>query len=200
MYIISTDYSIKLTRMSNIQNRDLCYPETCTHEWSLTHLQASLHVSDATVLNMTSRRTELIPQQAVKYEVRWKETLCDKRKYAIPDTWSDSCRETLMYLSGRTCTEGDRFARPMRRTWNKEIRSYDLPAFFSSFALEENSLFIIFFQRISLFFFSDLFKSSSTWEWGPWFVQKIKTIGHEVNLLILKFTSRKRWMTKWHWD
>lgn len=198
MYIISTDYSIKSTRMSNIQNHDLCYPETCTHEWSLTHLQASLHVSDATVLNMTSRRTELIPQQAVKYEVRWKETLCDKRKYAIPDTWSDSCRETLMYLSGRTCTEGDRFARPMRRTWNKEIRSCDLPAFFFLPSRWRKMAFSLFF--FSGMNFSDLFKSSSTWEWGPWFVQKIKTIGHEVNLLILKFTSRKRWMTKWHWD
>lgn len=43
------------------------------HPWSLSHLQASLHVSDATVLNVTSLRTELIPQKAVKYAVRWKE-------------------------------------------------------------------------------------------------------------------------------
>ena len=56
--------------MSNTQNNSLCYPETSAHSWSLTHLQASLRVSDATVLNMTSRRTELIPQKAVKYEVR----------------------------------------------------------------------------------------------------------------------------------
>lgn len=80
------------------------------------------------------------------------------------------------------------------------IKKFDHVTFlpsFSSFALEENSLFIIFFSGMN---FSDLFKSSSTWEWGPWFVQKIKTIGDQVNLLILKFTSRKRWMTKWHWD
>ena len=62
---------------------DPCYPDTNTHPWSLIHLQASLHVSDATVLTVTSLRTELIPQKAVKYEVRWKEMLFDNRKYAI---------------------------------------------------------------------------------------------------------------------
>ena len=55
------------------KNDDLCCPETSMHPWSLSHLQASLHVSDATVLNVTSLRTELIPQKAVKYAVRWKE-------------------------------------------------------------------------------------------------------------------------------
>ena len=64
------------------ENDDLCYPETSTHPWNLTHLQASLHVSDATVLTVTSLRTELIPQKAVKYAVRWKVMLFDKRKSA----------------------------------------------------------------------------------------------------------------------
>lgn len=67
------------------QYDDLCYPETSKHPWSLTHLQASLHVSDATALTVTSLRTELIPQKAVKYAVRLKEKLFDKQKYAIPD-------------------------------------------------------------------------------------------------------------------
>lgn len=67
------------------QYDDLCYPETSKHPWSLIHLQASLHVSDATALTVTSLRTELIPQKAVKYAVRLKEKLFDKQKYAIPD-------------------------------------------------------------------------------------------------------------------
>ena len=83
--MLNFDSIIKGTRMSYVQNDATCYPETSTHAWSLTHLQASLHVSDATVLNMTSRRTELIPQKTVKYEVRWKETLFDKRECAVPD-------------------------------------------------------------------------------------------------------------------
>jgi len=63
---------------------DLCYPESSTHRWNLAHLKASLHVSDATVLTVTSLRTELIPQKAVKYAVRWKEMMFDKWKCAIP--------------------------------------------------------------------------------------------------------------------
>ena len=73
-----------INRMSNSyvqwKNYDLCCPETSTHPWNLTHLQASLGVSDATVLTVTSLRTELIPQKAVKYAVRWKEMCLDKWK------------------------------------------------------------------------------------------------------------------------
>lgn len=62
--------NINRSRMSYTLKDDFCYPETNRHPWSLTHLQASLYVSDAKVLKMTSLRTELIPQRAVKYEVR----------------------------------------------------------------------------------------------------------------------------------
>lgn len=74
--------NIKRSRMSYTLKDDFCYPETNRHPWSLTHLQASLYVSDAKVLKMTSLRTELIPQRAVKYEVRWKGMLFDKQKFA----------------------------------------------------------------------------------------------------------------------
>ncbi|CAH3111707.1 unnamed protein product [Porites lobata] len=43
--------------------------DTSEYAWSLVHLQASLHVSDTMFCNLTSQRTELIPQKAVKYEV-----------------------------------------------------------------------------------------------------------------------------------
>ena len=44
--------------------------DTSEYAWSLVHLQASLQVSDTMFCNLTSQRTELIPQKAVKYEVR----------------------------------------------------------------------------------------------------------------------------------
>ncbi|PFX25178.1 Cation channel sperm-associated protein subunit gamma [Stylophora pistillata] len=43
--------------------------DTSLHSWSLEHLRASLHLSDATILNLTSRRSELVPQKAVRYEI-----------------------------------------------------------------------------------------------------------------------------------
>lgn len=46
------------------------YSDASEYAWSLVHLQASLHVSDTMFCNLTSQRTELIPQKAVKYEVR----------------------------------------------------------------------------------------------------------------------------------
>lgn len=46
------------------------YSDTSEYAWSLVHLQASLHASDTMFCNLTSQRTELIPQKAVKYEVR----------------------------------------------------------------------------------------------------------------------------------
>ena len=52
------------------KSKYLCYTDTSSHSWSLDHLHASLHLSDATILNVTSRRSELIPQKAVRYEVR----------------------------------------------------------------------------------------------------------------------------------
>ena len=46
------------------------YSGTSEYAGSLVHLQASLHVSDTMFCNLTSQRTELITQKAVKYEVR----------------------------------------------------------------------------------------------------------------------------------
>ncbi|KAJ7371019.1 hypothetical protein OS493_028176 [Desmophyllum pertusum] len=80
--------------------------ETSAHSWSLTHLQASLRVSDAKVLNMTSQRTELIPQKAVKYEMTIQDGGLRLPQYRSGEGLTPASLHIQIWNSGLSCITG----------------------------------------------------------------------------------------------